>query len=101
MGKRQRNWASRRRRYMSGLLGGKCVVCGTEVDLEFDCIEPCGDEHHKKTTSVRITFYWRQFLANNLQLLCEKCHARKSNNEHPRQSIMQFNSFNQENEDPF
>lgn len=46
--------------------GGKCCICGTKEDLEFDHIIPISKGG---ATSFR-----------NLQLLCKKCNIRKSDN---------------------
>lgn len=62
-------------------LGGRCWVCGATGDLEFDCIVPMGDKHHRWETNRRMSFYKQQFLNRNLQLLCEKHHAKKSKAE--------------------
>lgn len=59
-------------------LGMMCRMCGGIENLEFDCIEPQGDEHHKMDTSHRMCFYWRQYRRGNLQVLCVDCHAKKS-----------------------
>lgn len=116
MAKRNKTWAKKRRRYIKGLLGYHCNLCGIheilKEDLEdpktqkpillvFDCIIAQGDTHHKGSTDQRVCFYWKQFKNNNLQLLCEKCHTIKSNLEHPQQDVSQFNNFNDDNQNPF
>ncbi len=60
------------------LLGSYCNQCSSEQDLEFDCIIPQGDAHHKYDTSHRMCFYFKQYRNNNLQLLCSKCHSKKT-----------------------
>jgi hypothetical protein len=75
---RNARWARISRANLREVLGGKCSICMSESDLEFDCIKPMGDKHHKMASHARVTFYRRQHLANNLQLLCKWCHARKT-----------------------
>ena len=77
MGKAQKEWARRKRRELVAVLGGVCAWCGTAEQLEFDCIRPMGDRHHKYDTSHRMSFYRRQHAAGNLQLLCCSCNGRK------------------------
>lgn len=81
MAKRQREWARRKRQELIGLLGGCCVKCGSVEHLEFDCINPQGDEHHKMESSTRMGFYRKQYEAGNLQVLCAPCHVVKSASE--------------------
>ena len=83
VGKRQRVWADRARFDLRERLGGVCVHCGSEKNLEFDCIEPQGDRHHRMESSIRVSFYRKEFRRNNLQLLCRECHIRKSLTERP------------------
>ena len=59
-------------------LGGVCVSCGSNENLERDCITPRGDEHHKMSTDQRATFYAREIKAGNVQLLCKDCHTKKT-----------------------
>lgn len=81
MGKRQRDWARRLRVQIRKDLGNKCAHCGATEELEFDCISPKGDEHHKMEQSARVSFYRVQYALGNLQLLCEKCHKKKTSFE--------------------
>lgn len=90
MAKRQREWAQRALFCLFEELGSRCASCGTfgeEEDvrggLEFDCIEPQGDAHHRWETGRRASFYRRQHAERNLQLLCFDCHLAKSRTEHP------------------
>lgn len=78
MGVAQREWAERKRDELREELGGCCKVCGTRRKLEFDCIIPQGDKHHKMEWSWRISFYRAQHRTGNLQLLCKKHHELKS-----------------------
>ena len=59
-------------------LGSECAACGTETDLTFDCIEPCGHDHHRRSAPERICFYRRQMQAGNIQLLCANCNSLKA-----------------------
>lgn len=70
--------------------GAFCKHCGKESDLEFDCIVPCGDKHHKMSSIDRARFYEKQDKANNIQVLCQKCNAKKSLNERPDESDVPF-----------
>lgn len=78
MAEKQKDWATLWRRVLTWVLGSKCARCDATEDLQFDCITPCGDRHHKMDTSARMSFYRAQFKAGNLQLLCEDCHAIKT-----------------------
>ena len=81
MARRQREWARRARATLVELLGEKCAQCGSTENLELDCKTPQGDHHHKREWSWRISFYRAQFAAGNLQLLCTRCHTRKSHSD--------------------
>ena len=78
MAKRHKRRAKERRIELMMALGYCCAQCGSEQKLEFDCIEPRGDEHHKMDTSHRMCFYWREHRKKNVQILCEPCHAIKT-----------------------
>lgn len=78
MAKRQKEWAKRTRDRLFDLLGRKCQHCGATEELEFDVIVAHNNDHHRKYDwSQRMTFYKRQYEANNLQVLCTKCNSRK------------------------
>jgi hypothetical protein len=76
---------TRRYQFMRSLLffalgGRRCRRCGSEDKPSFDVIVPTPepDSHHAGMSSAqRITFYWRQMLAGNLQVLCDKCNSSK------------------------
>ncbi len=78
MGARQKRRARERRIELMMLLGYCCCKCGSEEELEFDCKEPQGDSHHRMDTSHRMCFYYKQHRLGNLQILCSKCHSKKS-----------------------
>lgn len=78
MAKKEKERARQRRFELMFLLGGVCAKCGTDRNLEFDCIIPCGDEHHRMDTSHRMSFYYRQHREGNLQILCRKHNNAKS-----------------------
>ena len=90
MSKRVKRRARERRIELMMVLGYACVKCGAEDDLEFDCIEPQGDHHHRMDTSHRMCFYWRQYRAGNLQILCSKCHNIKTADDLEKQEQQPF-----------
>ncbi len=81
MAKTQKEWARRKRRELMTLLGNVCAHCGTRKDLEFDCIRPRGDKHHRGDASQRMCFYRRQWREGNLQVLCNVCNAQKGDSK--------------------
>ncbi len=81
MSKRQKIWARAARARLIAALGGRCAACGLDTCLEFDCRSPKGDKHHRMDTSSRMSFYNEQHKTGNLQLLCERCHNRKTAEE--------------------
>lgn len=78
MSRRQLLWANKARAKLIERLGGACKVCGATEKLEFDCMKPCGDEHHRLKSDSRMKFYKEQWTTGNLQVLCTKCHTKKS-----------------------
>ncbi len=81
MGRAEKEWARRKRRELLELLGNVCAHCGTAENLEFDCVVPMGDRHHRGDASQRMCFYRRQFREGNLQVLCNVCNARKGDDD--------------------
>ena len=81
MSKRGKIWARKARAQLIRFYGSRCRVCGATDFLEFDCIRPTGDRHHRFDTERRICFYRRQAAFGNLQLLCQKCNAIKSDKD--------------------
>jgi len=82
MSRKNKLWAISARAKLMEAMGEVCVVCGETIDLTFDCITDMGSEHHRKDTSTRMCFYRRQFLHDNLQVLCRECNGRKGRLEH-------------------
>jgi 5-methylcytosine-specific restriction endonuclease McrA len=78
MSARQKIWAKKRKASQFEELGGKCISCDATENLERDCIVPQGDAHHKMSTDQRTSFYNQQMRAGNVQLLCSKCHTKKT-----------------------
>lgn len=79
MSKRQKLWAVRAREELTAVLGGACAHCKSTTELEFHCIMPQGDGHHRLDTSARMSFYRREhYTFRNLQLLCRLCHESES-----------------------
>lgn len=79
MGLRQRIWAKKQTERLRSLLGGKCIDCGSVEELEFDVIVPVGnsDHHRRMDYSWRLSFYRKQYAANNLALRCGPCNRKK------------------------
>lgn len=88
MGKIQKQWAIRERARLIKELGGKCAKCGTIENLEFDCIIPQGDKHHRYDTSHRMSFYRQQFAVSNLQILCTKHNSEKADKEYQQVELI-------------
>lgn len=81
MSARQKRWAVQQREKLIKQFGVRCRVCGGIECLEFDCIRPCGHRHHTFDTARRISFYRRQAVLGNLQVLCQCCNAKKGARE--------------------
>jgi len=79
MGLRQRQWAKKRREMLMRILGNRCAKCGSDQELEFDCVSPKGHAHHEYEQSWRMSFYLAQFHDDNLQILCAPCNRVKGN----------------------
>jgi hypothetical protein len=79
MARRHKLWAQAERLRMMMILGSKCACCGATKHLEFDCLNPCGDRHHRMTAPARVSFYRAQMRAANVQLLCKDCNSLKGN----------------------
>ena len=72
------------------LLGAFCKHCGTEDELEFDCIDPQGGYHHRMNSCDRVYFYRRQHAERNLQILCALCHRAKTINDNKKLQSQPF-----------
>jgi|SRR5580658_8590004 hypothetical protein len=70
-------YVERKRNELFAALGRRCVFCGVETNLTFDCVKPTGGRHHRLSSAARIGFYWKQARAGNLQVLCHDCNSRK------------------------
>jgi 5-methylcytosine-specific restriction endonuclease McrA len=80
MSKQVKAWARRAKAELLAKLGAQCAWCGlADVEhLEFDCIVPTGDDHHRKSQDVRMSFYRYQHQEHdNIQVLCHRCNAKK------------------------
>jgi 5-methylcytosine-specific restriction endonuclease McrA len=82
MPSRQVIWAARARFTLRFQLGDCCAICSSTRNLEFDCIQPQGHAHHAAGVIHRTVFYRKQHREGNLQLLCKRCHKKKSVAEH-------------------
>lgn len=74
----RKQWIRRWRSYLRRQLGARCSWCQSTRKLEFDVLDSSDETHHRYEHSWRISFYRRMFANHNLQLLCDKCHGRKS-----------------------
>src|SRR4051794_33200913 len=74
------NYRERRRTQAKALLGGKCALCASTEDLQFDHRDPTTKE---RNISAMWTCSEVRFLAEleKCQLLCLPCHQAKSANE--------------------
>ena len=73
----QREWMKDRRAKAIAYLGGCCVECGTEEELEFDHIDRNNKEHN---ISSLLSSEWGTLLLElvKCQLLCKDCHSKKT-----------------------
>lgn len=81
---RRTAWAKRKREWLLAALGPKCVQCGATNCLTFDCRVPTGDDHHRLNQANRMTYYMRQAMMGNLQVLCSDCNSRKGAKLEPK-----------------
>jgi 5-methylcytosine-specific restriction endonuclease McrA len=76
MGKRQREWAKKRRLELIVELGGKCAECGTTRKLEVDHVDGRDWEVRRKESSARVSKYWKEHREGvRLQVLCQECNG--------------------------
>lgn len=90
MSKRAKIWAVKARANLMDKHGNECAWCGETCGLQFDCIIPQGDAHHRFSTDKRMTFYRRQDAAGNLQVLCGDCNTTKSVGERRSSRAIEF-----------
>jgi hypothetical protein len=81
---RQALWARQKKAQLLAQLGGVCRICGCRDNLTFDCIVPCGGEHHKAGSAGRVSFYISQMRRGNIQVLCHFCNSRKQDKAQSR-----------------
>lgn len=79
----QRRYMQARREKAIAYLGGKCVTCECESDLEFDHVLR---EDKTRTISSLLSGRWERLRAelDVCQLLCESCHSVKTVGEQTR-----------------
>lgn len=92
MGARQLEWARKRRMEIVQTLGGFCIHCRTEEKLEIDCIVPTHHTARSRDASSLVSHYNSQLKINNLQLLCDRCHGRKTRIDSEIESQIQSES---------
>ena len=69
-------WQQRRKAAIE-FLGGKCVVCDTTENLQFDHIVPATkDGTVARMSSLSEEVFWREI--DKCQLLCKDCHEAKT-----------------------
>jgi hypothetical protein len=59
-------------------LGGKCVICGSTEDLEFDHIDASTVDHRVRGSMWTVSEERLQAELAKCQLLCHKCHREKT-----------------------
>jgi len=57
------------------VLGGECVECGSVKELAFHHPRGRDWEPNRKNQLTRMRFYWRDYVAGNLSLLCIVCNG--------------------------
>lgn len=75
---RQRKRRARIKQELIKMLGGKCIICGSTLNLEFDHIDPSSKII---AISDAIASKSEQFIYNEIkkcQLLCKVCHIKKT-----------------------
>lgn len=72
-----KEWKKNRKNQLIELLGGKCILCGSTENLEFDHINP-----KKKTFKIMLNITYPidrlKKELKNCQLLCHDCHRQKT-----------------------
>ncbi len=77
MALRQRIWAHKRKRYLIGLMGKVCAICGRK-SKRFEFHHPVRKpwRANRIEHSWRMSIYYREWLEGNLELLCLRCHRK-------------------------
>jgi hypothetical protein len=60
-------------------LGGKCVWCGTNENLEFDHIDPAQKQFTISAFPCSLELWWKE--VEKCRLLCKTCHKKHSDAE--------------------
>lgn len=75
----KKRW-NKRRQLAITFLGGICVVCGADKNLEFDHIDPSTKVMTVARASSRSEdFFWNE--VKKCQLLCNRCHKEKTRSD--------------------
>lgn len=74
------NYYHKRRKWFIDYLGGKCIICGSTENLEFDHIDPQTKLLNPKE-AIRLTKEKAFEEIDKCQLLCESHHIHKTNSE--------------------
>lgn len=74
----------KRKAYYIDLMGGKCVLCGSEVDLEIDHIDPSTKEFALGKAFAGFSTKRIEQEIKKCQLLCKSCHIEKTNSTRVR-----------------
>ncbi len=76
----RRGYRDERKSYCIEYLGGKCVVCGTIHNLQFDHIKREGKKY-EITRKLTYNFDYLKEELDKCQLLCAPCHLNKTASE--------------------
>lgn len=89
---RNKKWRRKIRERLIYELGGVCVDCGTDEDLQFDHIIPLTEDQHAWRVLIganaRMLLYRREVKEGLLALRCPRCNTRKA--KEPKQSTLTF-----------
>jgi 5-methylcytosine-specific restriction endonuclease McrA len=87
---RNKVWIAKRVAELRAYLGGKCVDCGTDEQLEFDHIKPRTWVARKVSSGHRICIYWREAMEGMIALRCGACNKAKRRREDEQDIEEQF-----------